>query len=69
MKKIINWTKEQEDYIKNNHCKITLTQIAKDLNMSYFVTRNKAQRMGLYRNKTDIPLANFSPHNYIFLKN
>jgi hypothetical protein len=62
----IHWTKEQEEYIKNNHCKILLSDIARNMNMNYYAIRSKARSMGLIRDvqRQHIPIKYSHDYKY-----
>lgn len=51
------WTEQEIQILKDNHGKLTLPMIQKMLNnKSYTCIRSRAQRMGLYRNKSLNPI-------------
>lgn len=64
------WTDEQINIIKENHGKLTLTNIHKLLkekdpsyNREYYILRNFTQRLGLFRDKTENHLSSKNTHN------
>lgn len=56
------WTQKEIEILKNNHNKLTLAQIVPLLdNKEYYATRSKAQRLGLFRDRsvTKLPIKYF----------
>lgn len=65
----MEWTQQEEQIIKDNHCKITLAQIQKLLpGRNYYALRSKTQRMGLYRDKSLVKLHIKNKHNEEYWK-
>lgn len=59
MSRIIPWTKEQEELIKNRHLELTTTELAQLVGHTLDSTRAKMNRLGIHRRKTNIGEINY----------
>lgn len=67
----INWTEQDNQIIKENHCKLTINNIKKLLsnpNIKYSSLRSKMQRMGLFRDRVKQKIPNKNYHNVEYFK-